>query len=490
MRQQVERDGEHMWLRQSVTFSVDGQSRTLEIGIPLRTGATPEEIEALLAEADAGMERIGRHLEARIARLSGGAAPGVPITVASSVPAPERSELPAASEPSEEPEPPAPAHAATPEVPPSSARPPASPATASPPAMPAPTSAPARTIAERSATTSPATEASAPARPVAPATPERTPTSTPAAARATMPPASTGTPMTIPEFIAAVQAEQGLNPKQAMERLGVKSLAGLNLREALEMLRRQALRDGTGPITPEAQHAPAPAPVPAPPAPAAAPSTPPRYFEEEDDAADIIFTEEDDEAEAAEYRGGPGSEDDAEYEDLDEVPDFGSPPAEPEPPASTPSAPAAATGAANASSASKEAAPETSRATRILTHMRGVRGGGAASTHQRTAFKNIVAAELGEPKVKALIAGIWRITPEKLGPEQLDALNNWGKRDTFAEDTELVLAAVKAERERERGGKAESTVEPSSAPESGSERSASTRAASRRASRAAPTGGA
>src|SRR5579863_7990628 len=89
VRQQVERDGEHMWLRQSVTFSVDGQSRTLEIGIPLRTGATSEEIEALLAEADAGMERIGRHLEARVARLNGGVPSSVPVTGASGAPTPE-----------------------------------------------------------------------------------------------------------------------------------------------------------------------------------------------------------------------------------------------------------------------------------------------------------------------------------------------------------------------------------------------------------------
>ncbi|HEX6799875.1 MAG TPA: hypothetical protein VF116_19345, partial [Ktedonobacterales bacterium] len=137
-------------------------------------------------------------------------------------------------------------------------------------------------------------------------------------------------------------------------------------------------------------------------------------------------------------------------------------------------------------------------ATRILTHMRGMRGGGVASAHQRTAFKNIVVAELGEPKAKALIAGIWRITPEKLGPEQLDALNNWGKRDTFAEDTELVLAAVKAEREQAseqaseqgQGGTAESSGEPGAAPSRGSERAAPSRTTSRRATRAAPTGGA
>jgi hypothetical protein len=421
---QVEQDGEHLWLRQSVTFSVDGQSRTLEIGIPLRAGATPDEIEALLAEADAGMERIGQHLEARIARLGGKAAPVTPA-----MPAP-----PAAGD---------------------DVTPPAQPA---PSATPTPAAPPRMTIAERPAPT--------PAAPTQPAATAGERTTAPRASAPSPAPTEAGAPLTLKDFLATVQAEQGLNSKQVMEKLGVKSLAGLNLGEALEMLRRQALRDGVG--TPPAPAAP-PSASPAAPA-AATPSspapTPPRYFEEEDDEATVSFTEEEDD----------DFEDEA-YDALDDVPDFGAP-AEPladEPPAAhmtttpqTPSTPAAPT----------EAAPAEDRAARILAHMRSVRGGGVPNSQQRTAFKNIVLAELGESKAKALIAGIWNTAPEKLGPEQLDVLNNWGKRDTFAEDTELVLAAIEIEHDRTE---AEADGSPSAAPARGS---------TRRTSRAAPTGGA
>ncbi len=455
---QVERDGEHIWLRQSVTFSVDGQSRTLEIGIPLRAGATPDEIEALLAEADAGMERIGRHLEERVARLGGTAASIAPEATARVLPHPEQPAVasPAVAEPLVPPiEQPAPAAVKETASPPTH-MPAATPAPATAPA-PDSASAPVRSIAER---------------PVPPASP----ISTPAAEREPTSPTTASTPLALKDFIAAVQVEQGLNPKQAMERLGVKSLAGLNLREALEVLRRQALRDGAA-AAPEAESAPVAAPAPAIPSTApAATSASPRYFEEEDDNADIIFSEDDDEelnAEAAEAI----EEDD----ELDEVPDFGSPPVEPVAVEPVAAAVAGKTPAAESASAAPAPAPGESRAARILTHMRGVRGGGVASAQQRNAFKNIVVAELGEPKAKALIAGIWRITPEKLGPEQLDALNNWGKRETFADDTELVLAAVKAEREREAAGADSDAAPPSGAP---------TRSSSRRASRATPTGGA
>src|SRR5260370_42509392 len=79
------RRGEHIWLRQSATFAVDGQTRMVEIAIPLRPGASAEEVEALLRQADAGMERLRHHLDARVA-----AARGVPdgAPVAAPPPAP------------------------------------------------------------------------------------------------------------------------------------------------------------------------------------------------------------------------------------------------------------------------------------------------------------------------------------------------------------------------------------------------------------------
>ncbi|MFI5273397.1 MAG: hypothetical protein ACHQ4H_10245, partial [Ktedonobacterales bacterium] len=272
------------------------------------------------------------------------------------------------------------------------------------------------------------------------------------------------------DFIAAIQAEFDLNPKQAMEKLGVKTLSGLNLREALEMLRRQALRGDPATAAPIA--AP-PVPVAAAaPAPMRAPATEPaHYFEEEDDAGEITYTL--DEHAPGDLYGGeePPPDEDDEFDDIEDLPDFGAPPA----PAAVP--PAARPAAAPRAPAAA-AAGEGDRAGRIIGHMRGVHAGGTPGAQQRGAYGNIVVAELGEPKAKALVAALWHLTPEKLGPEQLEALISWGKRETFAEDTELVLAALKAERER---ASAASTAATASEP--------AARTTPRAPRRAAPAGG-
>jgi hypothetical protein len=508
---QIERDGEHLWLRQAVTFTADGQTRTLEIGVPVRLGASPEEIEALLGEADGGMARLTAHLDARIAAALGHP---MPVPVPAEPPAAvSPSAVPAAQLAAEQPSPATPTAAAE--------RPQPAPAPAAAPAAPpAPTTPPRRAPAERAAT-SPAASGIR-ERPTPAATPPHPATSTAST--------TSSEPLAIKDFIAAVQSELSLNPKQAMDQLGVKSLSGLNLREALEMLRRQALRgddaggddaggddaggddaggddaggavDASSQSAPEAQPRPASTSVPVPTPPAPEPDSTPRYFEEEDDAADITYTFDEQDL-AADAGAGYGT---AEYpaeddllDELDELPDFGPPP--PSPSRARGRAPASETAAkpqAAASETRQEAAAETpvaepSRASRIIGGLRGMRAGGAPTTQQRTAYKNIVVAELGEPKVKSLIAGVWRTSPEKLGPEQLDALISWGKRDTFAEDVELVLAALRAEREQPRetqNGASAEAPEEEARPAAKNAAKPPAGSTARRAPRATPTGGA
>src|SRR5215831_17830873 len=62
-----ELNGEHIWLRQSVTYTHEGQTRTLEIALPIRPDAPPEEIARLLAQAEAGMAQLTTSLDRRIA---------------------------------------------------------------------------------------------------------------------------------------------------------------------------------------------------------------------------------------------------------------------------------------------------------------------------------------------------------------------------------------------------------------------------------------
>ena len=473
---QAEQDGEHIWLRQSVTFTVAGQTRTVEIAIPLRPGATAEDVEALLSEADAGMERLSRRLDGRVAALLGGAAQAVtatqpPLSGAAPAqqpqPAPEAPETPEASEATPHPE-----------------RPPT-------PAPQAASTPPPRTAARAHEAANAATPS--PARPTPPATPARpsppsaarpeppAPTPAPARARASgqlaAGPTSAGPDLTRPEFITAAQ-ELGLNIKQAMERLGVRSLEGLNLREALEALRRQAVRGDAAPAAPAPPPARAAAPASTPPARESAPAEP-RYFDEEDDL-DVTFTVDGDEVIEEEFApygaSGPGDGDvldDIEELDLDDVPDFGPPPSASRGRtsttrrAATPARPQPESTAAEEPPAGPDvtgASGDRARALQLVGQMRSARGGGAPSSHQRTAYRNVVARELGEPEATALVRGLWRTTPDRLSAEQLDALISWGKQDTFSEEATIVLAELRAE--RARANAAEQPSPASGAPQS------------------------
>ena len=454
LMRQAEQDGEHIWLRQSVTFTVAGQTRTVEIAIPLRPGATADEVEALLREADAGMEQLSRRLNDRVSALLGAAQSATPTgdapaPVSAPTPNPREVSEPApspreVSAPAQRPEPAPPAVAAP-------VRPPARVGrdVSTPTRTPVPSASPARPAAQ------PAARNTAPTAPTSPTTPA------PARAQASGPlvsgSASQGPDLTRQQFISAAQ-EMGLSVKVAMDRLGVRTLEGLNLREALEALRRQAVQSDTPlPFAPPFRRPVAPDDSPA--------SAEPRYFDEEDDL-DVTFSvdgEDGAEEEFASYAtGGPHDRDDLdpldEIEELDlddDVPDFGPPPSAARgsssaprrhtaaPPAAAPVPDVASPGAALAG-----ASGDRAHALQLVGQMRSARGGGAPSGYQRTAYRNVIARELGEPEAAALVRGLWRTTPDRLSGEQLDALLSWGKQDTFGEEAALVLAELRAERER------------------------------------------
>jgi hypothetical protein len=324
----MERSGEHIWLRQSITETIDGQTRTLEIGVSVRPGMSADQIEALLREADAGMRRLSTHLANHVASLAGPTSSRDEVQV-------EPAPLPPPTTPVSQP-------------------------SANPVAVPAPP---------------------VPAAPV---------------------PASPLEELSVKDFVTTVSTELGLNPKQAMEKLNVKSLAGLNLREALEMLRRQALGSVSRASVPTDAEQAAPPPV------VSAPTTPPHYFDEEDSEFDVTYH----------------LDDDSDPSDLESVPDFDT----------------------MSSAKAVEAGEARGRALQIVGQMRKASGGGAATSMQKSAYRNIIQNELGEQDARALVQGLWKSPAERLGAEQLDALLSWGKQETFGEEAQLVLAALRAER--------------------------------------------
>lgn len=397
------RDPNHIWLRQSVTFSVNGQTRTLELALPLRPGATPDEVEALLDEADAGMRRLSSRLDAHLAEVTGAAPSASPS-------APERHERPERAERAERHEaPPAPRPAA-----------PTRPVEAAPASV---------------------EKVEKPAEKPAPR-PTTAPATAPAASPATAAPAASGPDLTRPEFLAAVGV-LGLDARTVMERLNVRSLNGLNLREALDLLRRQVVRDGgvsTGPSPASATsqspaaHAERPAPIGAP------------RFDEEDDSPTFELS----------Y---PDSDDLPGEEEFESAEDFA--PLEATP-ATTPSAQASSAPISDVpdleellNGGARKAAEDatTTRAREVIATMRAAHPGGQATPHQRTAYQHVVIDQIGEAKAASVARAMWTLTPEQLGPEHYDAFTRWGKEDDFAEEVEAALAILRAEYAAERAAK-------------------------------------
>jgi hypothetical protein len=382
-------DGEHIWLRQSITSTKDGQTRTMEIAISLRQGMTAGQVEALLKEADAGMQRLSHHLDTSFAGADAGSAvsPGSSMGLEPHSPL----ELPASRV-----------------------------------VEPVPLAVPAeQPVSRPAAGQDPDHIASSDHKPPTPVSP--VPAASPAPVRPTAPAAE----LSIKDFLDAARAELDLSPKQAMERLSVKSLQGIDLLESLDTLRRQMARQGGG--EPVVSSSPPPA-APSPEAPVA----PPRYFEEEDDGEFEVTFHLDDESDEL---------------DLEDVPDFDAvtpPPPLQEVPSAKRPVPAKPAAHGSGEDSLQESAPsgQKSSTLELIGQLRATAKGSNPTSHQRIAYRNIILEELGEQPAKALVVGLWRVPAERLGADQMDALLSWGKRDTFGEEAAEVLAALRAERSR------------------------------------------
>src|SRR5437016_8501376 len=59
----------YIWLRYSTQFTTGGRTHTIEMGIPVPLGASAEQREQLIREAEAGMEQLSRRVESRVAQM-------------------------------------------------------------------------------------------------------------------------------------------------------------------------------------------------------------------------------------------------------------------------------------------------------------------------------------------------------------------------------------------------------------------------------------
>ena len=420
MDQQIQKPegaSEHIWLRYGTQFTANGRTYTLEMSIPMPIGASAELRELLLNEADAGMNQLASHVENRMAQMLQQAQ-----SMQEAIPTPTPTALPAV----------------TPQRP-------AKPA-------PEPTATPVPQAAAQEAAQPPTTAHVVRETAPGPLTREVTVPPTRTTVGASMPPAATmgaaSGNLTIPEFIKLINDSMGLNPKQAMEMLNVRSLSGLNLRDALERLQRMgpqqtasanrppvgtdvsrppdvsrprtgetaAGRDTPVPtagVTPSSRPAPVSGPPPAPTNSAAQSVTNETAHKNESMIETVreehpvyIFDEE--------INPDEEEEQDGELEDLDE---------------------------------SRELSPlERVRAKTRINRLRESRGATFANAARQQALDNVIGDQISREQLQELVTGIWSVSSlKKLKVDQVEALISWAKEDEFVNEVEMVLAVLEEE---------------------------------------------
>jgi len=287
-------------------------------------------------------------------------------------------------------------------------------------------------------------------------------------------PATAESAMSLKQFIAEIKM-LGIDSRQAMERLGVRSLNGVNLSEALEQLRRQLLGDrrrGSA-VAPahsassqrDAGRADSSAaaarqgaagdlaagrPRPMEVAPRSLRESAMRMSPMErlrsssaqvaDDAGQRAAAALDSAAQHPGTRGasaasGPMG---GRYFDEEELP--GSPPGEARPLHSV------SDERTSGGSEPVLTSIEIAQARNQLNRLREIHGGAVApSARQLQAFANVVVSQLQPGLTRLLLQKIWRVAvPEKLTADQIQALIDWGKQDDFEEEVQRLLVVAES----------------------------------------------
>ena len=425
--------GSYIWLRYATQFKVGDRLQTIEMGVPVPLGASAEERERLFREAEVGLEQLANRVENRVGQVTQNAQvttrnqPGPIVT-----PTPKTTVPPATASPSTPPPTPQPTQrAATP---------------------PSPAPIQLHETVPTASTTSPTREA------VQPPTSNDKALAVPPTRHsigASMPsaPGTSGDvsgSMKLPQFIQYLKESLGLNPKKAMDLLNVKTLSGLNLRDALEQLQSLAVRENVvstptvpTPIVREQQASKyeakpeakpntkvpptnASAATPQAPRPTAnpAPTSPPTPTAMQ---VSSVKTPGLKEITNAVVRDAPPSyafdeeigPDDGEEEEFDLGGDVGI-----------------------------EFLPELTDAERetageVFDKLKEARGTTTTSDARLRVLHNVVNDQVTDEQLLQIIEGVWGVNAfKKLKSDQVEALISWAKEDDFIIEAELVIMLI------------------------------------------------
>jgi hypothetical protein len=386
----------YIWLRYTTQFNAGGRTHTLEMGVPVPVGASAEMREQLIREAEIGMEQLTRRVEHRAAQIAQRSA---------RPPEPQRAQIPPTTRPNQAPLQAENTRGAT--------------GTPTPVGSGSNTSAPAREAPQplslHEKQTMPVRQGGTVSMPVTPGIQSE---------------ASSN--MKLSQFMQVIRDAWGLTPKQAMELLNVKTLNGMNYRDALRKLQQlvegntsssEKPATGTVPKAPATIQTRPPEERPrqqTPPPPQVSQSKPPPSSRPDvltgpSNIPVIPIKEE-------MVRETPGRvyKFDEEDEELQKE---------------------------------EEEENEEQRAiARIkLDDLKEVRGTSPASQGRLTVLQNVLNEQISDQELDYLIQQIWGVSGvKKLKVDQVEALISWAKEDLFVEEVEAVLALINGEESHAR----------------------------------------
>jgi len=383
----------YIWLRYTTQFNVEGRIHTIEMGVPVPVGASAEMREQLIREAEIGMEQLTRRVENRVAQIS---------QRNTRPPEPQRTQAPATIRSNQ--------------VPSQGQNNRSSTGTPNPVGSKSTTPEPSReapqplSLHQKQSTTMPVRQSGTVSMPVTPGMQ-----------------GEANSNMKLSQFMQAIRETWGLTPKQAMDLLNVKTLNGMNYREALRKL--QSLVEGNSRETSTSGTV--------------------------NKASAVI------QPKPAEERARP----------KEPLPLQGS---QSVPPAS--SKPDALHGPANIpvipikdemireeprrvykfdeelEEEKEEENQEQKVIARIkLDELKEVRGTSLASQGRLTVLQNVLNSQISDEQLQHLIQHVWGVTHvKKLKVDQIEALISWAKEDYFVEEVEAVLALIDGEESHAR----------------------------------------
>ncbi len=423
-----EYDTPSIWLRYSMQFTTGGRAHTIEMEIPVPVGASAEQREQLIREAEAGIEQLYRQIEKR---------------GAGRIQQPPEARKPQETDGRTRTGYPAPTQV--------DARPATS---ATPTRQPAQTTPPQQ-VAAQASTHDTSQVISLQGKRETAETPAHSRSSIGSEMPVTPNLSSTATGnIRLPEFIQIIRNNWGLTPKDAMELLQVANLNNMNYRDLLRQLEplvEQRARNAPPNAANSTRPTTAPAPVassqrtPAPPSVATHPTT------MRDASA----------RPAPSPPASPGNA--TNRAPAQPSPKQPSPAASPplDGPANIPVFPLPGNtlrevprsykfdeededaGEAQSGNDEDESGMSNALARIKVDELKEIRGTAMASSGRLTVLHNLLDSQISDTQFQQLIEGLWNINSDKkLKQDHVEALISWAKEDYFEDEVRAVLIVI------------------------------------------------